>query len=77
MGLPSGGDMPSNALVLSTSNKEGLTYVEPKGAVELNNQLIACWGEMKTIEESILWELTNSCMDAMSDLTQILEVSFK
>lgn len=76
VGLPSGAELPPNTLVLGTSAKHGLTYTEPQGAVELNNQLAACWGEMKTTEESILWELTNTCVEALLQLTQILEVWF-
>lgn len=72
--LPMDSSNASTGLVISTSPKEGVVYVEPQGVIELNNQFAAARGEMKTVEESVLWELTNECASEISDLQAVLEV---
>lgn len=72
--VPLDSSSASSGLVISTNPKEGVVYIEPKGAIEMNNQLAAAWGETKSVEESVLWELTNECASDISDLQDTLEV---
>ncbi|GMH32402.1 hypothetical protein BSKO_00236 [Bryopsis sp. KO-2023] len=73
LGLPSDANVPPGALMLGSSLKQGIVYVEPQAALEHNNRLAAAYGEMKAAEEAVLWDLTSHCVDAADDLRLTFE----
>lgn len=65
---------PPRGVLLGTSAGGALYYVEPAAAIGPNNELGAAKGEAMAAEESVLWKLTATVIEAVDDLQNVLDV---
>ncbi|KAF5837995.1 hypothetical protein DUNSADRAFT_3588 [Dunaliella salina] len=72
--MAGGSKLSAGSLMLGSSPGGGLMYVEPPGAVSLNNELAAARGECYSAEEDVLWSLTNQMMGVLEELERMYEV---
>lgn len=63
-----------NGVLLGQAPGGSMLYVEPPGAVALNNELGAARAEAQAAEESVLWQLTGLVMGSLEELQQAFKV---
>eukprot|EP00210_Caulerpa_lentillifera_P007078 g6771.t1 len=73
LALNSGKEVPSKALILD-SGSSGTIYCEPRGALSLNNQMEAIYGEMKNAEDTVLANLTELVTQQIHELNELFQM---
>lgn len=63
-----------SGIVLGSGAGDSMQYIEPSAAVPLNNELGVARAEAAAAEEAVLWQLTGSVVDQLSELQAALDV---
>jgi len=73
--VSSGKEVPNNALILD-SGSHGMIYCDPRGALSLNNEMEAAFGEMKNAEDLVLANLTEQATNQIPELIELFQVGY-